>query len=115
MQTDAIDSSKSQTGTSELPPGAGLLIGILVVSSFVMILNETIMSVALPRLMTDLSITATTAQWLTTGFMLTMAVVIPTTGFLFQRFTLRQVFVASMSLFTVGTLFAATAPGSNCS
>lgn len=77
MQTDAIDSSKSQTGTSELPPGAGLLIGILVVSSFVMILNETIMSVALPRLMTDLSITATTAQWLTTGFMLTMAVVIP--------------------------------------
>ncbi|MCZ4274680.1 MDR family MFS transporter [Rhodococcoides yunnanense] len=111
MQTDAIDSSKSQTGTSELPPGAGLLIGILVVSSFVMILNETIMSVALPRLMTDLSITATTAQWLTTGFMLTMAVVIPTTGFLFQRFTLRQVFVASMSLFTVGTLFAATAPG----
>ncbi len=111
MQTDAIDSSKSQSGTSELPPGAGLLIGILVVSSFVMILNETIMSVALPRLMTDLSITATTAQWLTTGFMLTMAVVIPTTGFLFQRFTLRQVFVASMSLFTVGTLFAATAPG----
>ena len=111
MQTDAIDSSKSQSGTSELPPGAGLLIGILVVSSFVMILNETIMSVALPRLMTDLSITATTAQWLTTGFMLTMAVVIPTTGFLFQRFTLRQVFVASMSLFTVGTFFAATAPG----
>lgn len=88
-----------------------LLITILVVAAFVMILNETIMSVALPRLMADLDITASTAQWLTTGFMLTMAVVIPTTGYLFQRFTLRQVFAAAMTLFSVGTVLAASAPG----
>ncbi|MFC8384402.1 MULTISPECIES: MDR family MFS transporter [Nocardia] len=88
-----------------------LLITVLVVAAFVMILNETIMSVALPRLMVDLDITASTAQWLTTGFMLTMAVVIPTTGYLFQRFTLRQVFAAAMTLFSVGTLLAASAPG----
>lgn len=110
MQTDAIDAEPT-TDKAGLPPGSRLLIGILVVSSFVMILNETIMSVALPRLMVDLSITASTAQWLTTGFLLTMAVVIPITGFLFQRFTLRQVFVASMTLFSFGTLLAATAPG----
>ncbi|OZF07919.1 MDR family MFS transporter [Rhodococcoides fascians] len=111
MQTDAMDTSPSKNEASQLPPGGKLLIGVLVVAAFVMILNETIMSVALPRLMVDLSITATTAQWLTTGFMLTMAVVIPTTGYLFQRFTLRQVFVAAMTLFTVGTLLAASAPG----
>ena len=95
----------------QLEPGSRLLIGILVIAAFVMILNETIMSVALPTLMVDLNISATTAQWLTTGFLLTMAVVIPVTGFLFQRFTLRQVFVAAMTLFTIGTLFAASAPG----
>ncbi|MFF2059878.1 MDR family MFS transporter [Rhodococcus qingshengii] len=111
MQTNAVPKQPEQADNTEMPPGGTLLIGILVVAAFVMILNETIMSVALPRLMVDLSITATTAQWLTTGFLLTMAVVIPTTGYLFQRFTLRQVFIAAMTLFSVGTLLAASAPG----
>ena len=87
------------------------VIGLLLVSSFVVILNETIMSVALPRLMADLNITAGTAQWLTTGFMLTMAVVIPATGFLLQRFSMRGLFMTAMSLFSTGTLLAALAPG----
>ena len=87
------------------------VIGLLLVSSSVVILNETIMSVALPRLMADLNITAGTAQWLTTGFMLTMAVVIPATGFLLQRFSMRGLFLTAMSLFSAGTLLAALAPG----
>lgn len=94
-----------------LPKGAPLVIGLLVVAAFVVILNETIMSVALPSLMTDLDITTATAQWLTTGFMLTMAVVIPATGYILQRFTTRQVFAAAMTLFSIGTLVAAIAPG----
>ncbi|MFC5930642.1 DHA2 family efflux MFS transporter permease subunit [Cryobacterium melibiosiphilum] len=88
-----------------------LVIRLLLVSAFVVILNETIMGVALPHLMTDLSITATAAQWLTTAFMLTMAVVIPITGFLLQRFNTRPVFMAAMALFSAGTLIAAIAPG----
>jgi DHA2 family lincomycin resistance protein-like MFS transporter len=43
--------------------------------------------------------------------MLTMAVVIPITGFLLQRFSTRVVFIAAMTLFSAGTLFAALAPG----
>lgn len=81
------------------------------VSAFVVILNETIMSVALPELMVDLDISAAVAQWLTTGFMLTMAVVIPITGWLLQRFTTRTVFLLAMSLFTAGTLISALSPG----
>ena len=69
------------------------------------------MGVALPHLMKDLSITATAAQWLTTAFMLTMAVVIPITGFLIQRFHTRPVFITAMTLFSTGTLIAALAPG----
>ncbi|WP_374200038.1 MDR family MFS transporter [Arthrobacter sp. zg-Y1110] len=99
------------TAPSTLDPRTKTVIGLLLVSSFVVILNETIMSVALPRLMADLDITAGTAQWLTTGFMLTMAVVIPATGFLLQRFSMRGLFLTAMSLFSAGTLLAALAPG----
>jgi DHA2 family lincomycin resistance protein-like MFS transporter len=87
-----------------------LVIGVLMVATFVVILNETIMSVALPTLIIDLRVPAATAQWLTTGFLLTMAVVIPVTGFLLQRFHTRPMFVLAMSLFSLGTLIAAVAP-----
>ncbi|AGM06838.1 DHA2 family efflux MFS transporter permease subunit [Amycolatopsis keratiniphila] len=93
------------------PAKAGLLIGVLVLSAFVMILNETILSVALRDLTVDLKVPTTTVQWLTSGFLLTMAVVIPTTGFLLERFTPRQVFLASLTLFSTGTLVSALAPG----
>ncbi|MBD7919093.1 multidrug efflux MFS transporter [Cellulomonas sp. Sa3CUA2] len=87
------------------------VIALLVASAFVVILNETIMGVALPRLMVDLDVTAATAQWLTTGFLLTMAIVIPCTGYLLARFPLRGLFFTAMSLFSAGTLVAALAPG----
>lgn len=77
---------------------------VLVITAFVMILNETVLSVALPVLMTELSISAVTAQWLSTGFMLTMAVVIPTTGFLLKRLSTRTVFTTAVTLFLVGTV-----------
>lgn len=83
----------------------------LLVATFVVILNETIMGVALPRLMIDLQVSARTGQWLSTAFLLTMAVVIPTTGFLLQRLRTRTVFVLAMGLFSAGTLLAAVSPG----
>nr|WP_221417738.1 MDR family MFS transporter [Microbacterium marinum] len=95
----------------EASPRTGPVIALLVAAAFVVILNETIMGVALPRLMADLDITAATAQWLTTGFLLTMAVVIPLTGYLLARFPLRGVFLTAMTLFAAGTLIAALAPG----
>ncbi|MDS0134474.1 MULTISPECIES: DHA2 family efflux MFS transporter permease subunit [unclassified Amycolatopsis] len=93
------------------PARSGLIIGILVLSAFVMILNETILSVALRDLTVDLRVPTTTVQWLTSGFLLTMAVVIPTTGFMLERFSPRQVFVFSMAAFSLGTLLSALAPG----
>ncbi|ANY10375.1 MFS transporter [Pseudonocardia sp. HH130630-07] len=88
-----------------------LVIWLLAASAFVMILNETIMSVALPVLVQDLSITVGTAQWLTSGFLLVMAVVIPMTGYLLDRFSPRHIFLAAMTLFVLGTLVCALAPG----
>ncbi|UKA54728.1 DHA2 family efflux MFS transporter permease subunit [Arthrobacter sp. FW305-BF8] len=87
------------------------VIATLLVATFVVILNETIMNVALQRLMVDLRVDAPTVQWLSTGFMLTMAVVIPTTGFILQRLSTRSVFLLAMGLFAGGTALAAAAPG----
>ena len=87
-----------------------MAIGVLLVATFVVILNETIMSVALPPLMEALDASASAVQWLTTAFLLTMAVVIPVTGFLIQRTNTRPLFMLAMGLFSAGTLGAALSP-----
>jgi DHA2 family lincomycin resistance protein-like MFS transporter len=88
-----------------------LVITLLLISTFVVFLNETLMGNAMPALMEDLRISADAAQWVTTAFLLTMAVVIPITGFLLQRLNTRTVFITAMTLFTIGTILAAAAPG----
>lgn len=95
----------------KIPAGGVAVIVTMLVAAFVVILNETILNVALPRLMVDLGVSATTVQWLSTGFLLTMAVVIPITGYVLQRFSTRSVFCTAMGLFSAGTLLAALAPG----
>ncbi len=105
-------SSRHSAGVQDaLPARDKLVITLLLISAFVVILNETIMGVAIPRLVEDLGITVGAGQWLSTAFMLTMAVVIPVTGYLLQRFNTRPVFMAAMGLFSLGTLIAALAPG----
>lgn len=87
------------------------VIWLMLGAAFVVMLNETVMGVAIPNLVADLGITIAAAQWLTTAFMLTMAVIIPITGFLLQRFSTRQIFLSAMTLFSIGTLISALAPG----
>ena len=87
-----------------------LVMRILVMSTFVVILNETIMVNAIPRLMREFAVPATSAQWLSTAFMLTMAVVIPTTGWFLQRVTTRTAYALAMGLFLTGTALATVAP-----
>jgi len=61
-------------------PGEVITIVVLAFSTFVAFLSEMVLGVALPHVMRDLGISATTGQWLTTGYALTLAVIIPTTG-----------------------------------
>ncbi|CAB4751255.1 unannotated protein [freshwater metagenome] len=82
----------------------------LVLATFIVILNETIMVNAIPRLMVEFDVTARSAQWLSTAFLLTMATVIPVTGWFLQRVTTRQAFTLAMLTFCAGTLVVALAP-----
>ena len=83
-----------------------LVINLLLGSAFVLMLNETMMNVAIPTIKESLGVTPSAAQWLTTSFLLTMAVVIPVTGFLLQRLNTRPVFILALSLFSIGTAIA---------
>ena len=102
----AVTADSGDFGTRER-----MAIWLLLASAFTVMFNETIMVVALPRLMDDLEITAAAAQWLTTAFLLTMSIVIPITGMLIQRYRTRVLYITAMGLFTAGTLIAGLAPG----
>jgi MFS transporter, DHA2 family, lincomycin resistance protein len=95
---------------NDAPAGSYGVLRWLVLATFIVILNETIMVNAIPRLMAELDVTARSAQWLSTAFMLTMATVIPVTGWFLQRVTTRSAFGTAMALFCTGTLLAAVAP-----
>ncbi|MTT30609.1 DHA2 family efflux MFS transporter permease subunit [Terrilactibacillus sp. BCM23-1] len=86
------------------------IIIVLIMGAFVAILNQTLMNVALPRIMTDLNITTNTAQWLTTGYMLVNGVLIPITAYLMETFTTRKLFISAIGLFALGTLICGLSP-----
>lgn len=107
--TDTTDDHRAAAAAAEQKAGYSV-VAWLVAATFVVILNETIMMNAIPRLMIEFAVDARMAQWLSTAFMLTMAVVIPVTGWLLQRVTTRQAFTLAMTVFSIGTALAAVAP-----
>ncbi|WP_237565592.1 MDR family MFS transporter [Ornithinimicrobium cavernae] len=106
-------STRMPAAASHAPAEAGRTPAVvlwLVAAAFVVILNETIMMNAIPQLMEGLDIDEAAAQWLSTAFLLTMAAVIPVTGWFLQRVTTRAAFATAMTIFIVGTVLAAAAP-----
>ena len=88
-----------------LPVVTALIIGV-----FFVMLNETLLNIALTTLMHEFDVTLSTVQWVATGFMLVMGIVIPISALLMQWLTTRQLFIGTMIVFTVGTMIAAAAP-----
>lgn len=86
------------------------MIGVLLVGTFITVLNAMLLTSALPAIMADMQISATTVQWLTSGYSLTEAVVIPLAAFLMGRFDTRKLFLGGMSIFAVGSIISAVSP-----
>ncbi|MFB7138266.1 DHA2 family efflux MFS transporter permease subunit [Gottfriedia sp. NPDC056225] len=85
----------------------GKVLTVLLLGMFVSILNQTLINVALPKLMADFNVTTSTAQWLSTGFMLVNGILIPVSAYLVETFTYRKLFIFSMIAFTVGSIICA--------
>ncbi|WP_289142704.1 MDR family MFS transporter [uncultured Brevibacillus sp.] len=82
----------------------------LMVGAFVATLNETLLGNALPVLMKEFQVGATTIQWLTAAYLLVVGALIPVTALIQQWLTTRQLFLISMITFLIGTIVAAIAP-----
>ncbi len=82
----------------------------LIIGAFFAILNETLLNIALTTLMEEFNVTPATVQWMATGFMLVMGILTPISALLLQSYTTRQMFLGTMTIFTIGTVICAIAP-----
>ncbi|MNW42507.1 Multidrug export protein EmrB [compost metagenome] len=89
----------------------GAMLTALLIGTFVAFLNENLLTNAFPGLMREFNVAASTIQWLSTGYMLVIGVLVPVTAILQQWFTTRQMFLSAMALFLVGTCLCAVSPG----
>lgn len=87
-----------------------VMVAVMLSGALLAVLNLTLLSPALPTIMADLGIERTTAQWLTSGYSLVEACVIPLSAYLMGRFPMRRLFIAGMCIFGAGSLLAAFAP-----
>lgn len=86
------------------------MIAVLLAGAFLVVLNQTLLTPALPTIMAHLNVNATTVQWLTSGYALVEAVIIPLNAYLIGRFSTRKLFIGGMLLFAAGSALCASAP-----
>lgn len=100
----------NEQGATETNIQRAPILGVIIAGAIAALLNQTLLNVALPKLMEQFHITTSTAQWVITIYMLVNGVLIPTTAFLMEKYTTRQLFISAMSLFAAGTLICGIAP-----
>jgi len=82
---------------------------VFLVGTFFMILNETLLNIALKELMSVFNVDAPTVQWMATGFMLVMGVLTPLSAIVNKWFPTRKLFLGLVVIFSIGTLIAGLA------
>lgn len=87
-----------------------VIVIILLAGTLLAVLNQTLLSPALPAIMADTQVDATTVQWLTSAYSLVEAIIIPLSAYLIGRFSTKKLFIFGISLFAVGSLLAGIAP-----
>lgn len=108
--------TRKETRDEDEPPSdprqikKGPLMTVMLLGAFAAILNQTLLNVAIPKIMDDFNVSASTAQWLTTAYMLVNGVLIPVTAFLMRTFSTRKIFITAMTLFAIGTVLCSFSP-----
>lgn len=80
-----------------------IALGVVIVGTFMAILDSSIVNVAIPKMMTVFGVSTDQIEWILTGYMLTMSIVIPLTGYLGDRFGLKKLYIFALSVFTIGS------------
>ena len=82
---------------------------IMVFGTFFGLLCSTLMNIALPTFMNVFHISEAQVQWVTNGYMLVNALMIPVSSFLIKRFPFKNLFIIFSGIFLLGTIIGAIA------
>ena len=86
------------------------LVGIVyIMALFMDLLDMTVINVAIPTLAGEFGATTTTIEWVVTGYLLSLAMFIPVSGWLGDRFGTKRVFVSALSIFVGGSVLCGLA------
>lgn len=99
-----------QKGEMAIGSSRTKVVATIMLGAFVAILNQTLINVALPHMMSDFNVETSTIQWLVTGYMLVNGVLIPISPFLIAKFPTKKLFLSGMAFFAVGALICSLAP-----
>jgi EmrB/QacA subfamily drug resistance transporter len=100
------------TDSTKIERTVWIISGVAMLGAVMSILDTTIVNVALDTLGHDLHDKLSTIQWVVTGYMLSLAAVIPVTGWAARRLGAKQVFLTSVILFTLGSALCGFATSS---
>lgn len=80
------------------------LLGNIMIGTFMAVLDSTIVNVALPKIMASFGVGIDKIEWVSTAYMLAMAVMLPTSGWLADKFGYKRMYFIGLMLFTFGSL-----------
>lgn len=86
------------------------IVAITLAAAFLSVLTQFLLITAFPKIMSEFTVNSTEVQWLTTGYMLTIAILIPVTAYFIDTFRTRTIMLSAMTLFFIGTLIGLLAP-----
>lgn len=92
------------------PYNRSLLVVVLLLGTFCTVLNQTLLTTAFPTLMKTFDISASSVQWLTTGFLLVNGIMIPISAWLINKFSSKRLYIGAMLIFLTGTITCFVAP-----
>jgi EmrB/QacA subfamily drug resistance transporter len=107
--TTAPETNFHPEASDRIEPYVWKIAGVVILGMIMSILDTTIVNVALHTLRSDLHSSIAQVQWVVTGYLLSLAAVIPVTGWAARRFGAKRVYMTSLVLFTAGSALCAIA------
>jgi EmrB/QacA subfamily drug resistance transporter len=107
--TTTAPTQHSPSATDKIEPYVWKIAGVVILGMIMSILDTTIVNVALRTLGHDLHSSISQIQWVVTGYLLSLAAVIPVTGWAARRYGAKRVYMVSLVLFTAGSALCAMA------
>ena len=104
---------QSATFDTTSPSYKWWLLANVMIGTFMAVLDATIVNVGLPKIMASFGVGLDKIEWVLTAYMLALAVMLPTSGWLADRFGYKRVYFLGLFLFTLGSFLCGISPNEN--